>query len=145
MSMINKDIHVYDDIIDLPHHVSSRHPQMTMQARAAQFQPFAALSGYGDAVNETERVVEQKIELGEDAKASIDRQLAQLAMDETGCLQACFTYFVPDGIKAGGAYEMAVGVVRKLDELNRCIILTDGRFVPVDDLLAIEILEDNGL
>lgn len=145
MKTIDKVSHEYDDIIDLPHHVSSKHPQMTMQARAAQFQPFAALSGYGDAVNETERVVEQRITLGEDAQADIDRQLARLAMDETGCLQACFTYFIPDGIKAGGAYEMAVGAVRKLDELNRCIILTDGRSVPVDDLLAIEILEDNGL
>lgn len=140
MSMINKDIHVYDDIIDLPHHVSSRHPQMTMQARAAQFQPFAALSGYEDAVDETERVVEQKIELGEDAKASIDRQLAQLAADKTGCLQACYTYFVPDAVKAGGAYETAVGAVKKLDELNRCIVLTDGRVIAVDGLLSVEVL-----
>lgn len=145
MNAIGEGFHDYDDIIDLPHHVSGRHPQMIMQARAAQFQPFAALSGYEDAVDETERVVEQKIELGEDAKASIDRQLAQLAADKTGCLQACYTYFVPDAVKAGGAYETAVGAVRKLDELNRCIILTDGRAILVDDLLAIEVFEDNRL
>lgn len=145
MKTIGSVSHEYDDIIDLPHHVSSKHPQMSMQARAAQFQPFAALPGYGDAVNKIERVVEQRITLGEDAQADIDRQLARLAMDETGCLQACFTCFVPDGIKAGGAYEMAVGAVRKLDELNRCIILTDGRVISVDDLLTIKIFEGNGL
>lgn len=140
MNAIGEGFHDYDDIIDLPHHVSGRHPQMTMQARAAQFQPFAALSGYEDAVDETERVVEQKIELGEDAKANIDQQLARLATDKTGCLQACYTYFVQDAFKSGGAYETAVGAVKKLDELNRCIVLTDGRAISVDDLLSVEIL-----
>lgn len=83
----------------------------------------------------------KSIELGEDAKASIDWQLAQLAADKPGCLQACYTYFVRDAVKAGGAYyETAVDAVKKMDELNRCIVLTDGRVIPVDGLLNVEIL-----
>ena len=97
--------HQYDDIIDLPHHVSSRHPQMSMTDRAAQFSPFAALTGYGDAVREKARLTEQKPDLSEEERAELDYKL-QMACgpdSEGERPEVRITYFVPDRKKAGGS------------------------------------------
>ena len=125
----------YDDIINLPHPTSARHPRMPMADRAAQFSPFAALSGHGAAVRETARLTDRKIELTEDEKAVLDEKL-RLLLDTGG--EAVFTYFLPDEKKSGGAYVTAAGRVKKLDPQSRRIILTGGAVIPVEDISEIE-------
>ena len=125
----------YDDIIDLPHPTSARHPRMSMAERAAQFSPFAALVGHGAAIQETARLTDQKVELTEDEKTVLDEKLCLLL--ETGG-EAVFTYFLPDEKKSGGAYVTAVGSIKKLDLLERRVILAGGAIIPVEDILEIE-------
>lgn len=124
----------YDDIINLPHPTSARHPRMSMIDRAAQFSPFAALVGHGAAIQETARLTEQKIELTEDEKGILDEKLRLLA--ETGG-EATFTYFMPDEKKSGGAYVTAEGEIRKVDPLEGCIILMDGSAIPIANILEV--------
>lgn len=125
----------YDDIINLPHPTSPRHPRMPMIDRAAQFTPFQALTGYGDAIQETARITGEKAELTEEEKAVLDEKLRFLAA--TGS-EAAFTYFQPDGRKSGGAYVTALGTVKKLDVLEGRLVLVDGTAIPIDDILEIE-------
>ena len=125
----------YDDIINLPHPTSAKHPRMSMAARAAQFSPFAALMGHGAAIRETARLTDRKIELTEEEKAVLDEKLCLL--NDTG-KEALFTYFLPDRKKDGGAYVTATGSIERLDPLERQIILTGGTIIPVEDILEIE-------
>ena len=125
----------YDDIIHLPHPTSPRHPRMPMIDRAAQFTPFQALTGYGEAIQETARITGEKAELTEEEKAVLDDKLHFLAA--TGN-EAAFTYFQPDGRKSGGAYVTALGAIKKLDPLERRLVLADGIAIPIDDILEIE-------
>ena len=126
---------VYDDIIDLPHPTSSKHPHMPMSDRAAQFSPFQALVGHGAAIEEAARLTGRKIELTEEEKSVLDERLRLL--DETGG-QAAFTWFLPDKKKEGGAYVTATGTVKKIDPLEGRVILTDGTAIPIEDILEIE-------
>ena len=128
----------YEDIIHLPHHVSSKRPQMSMADRAAQFSPFAALTGYDDAIQETGRLTEQKIELDEETLEKLDErfQILQEHLGEQPEVQ--FTYFKSDERKEGGAYLTASGVVRKIKLYERKILLQDGTIIPVDDILKME-------
>lgn len=128
----------YDDIIRLPHPVSRRHPQMTMAGRAAQFSSFAALSGYEDAVRETARETDRRIELSEDAKARLNEKLRFLADLREARPSAAFTCFVPDERKAGGAYVVRTGFIRRIDEFARTVQLTDGTFFSIDDIYEID-------
>lgn len=123
----------YDDIIGLPHPNSERHPRMPMANRAAMFSPFAALSGYDDAVKETARLTDGKIELTEDEKSILDARLQRLTPGEN----AAITYFQPDGRKQGGAYLTASGEIKRIDGAAREIVLTDGRRIPIDDILEV--------
>ena len=127
----------YDDIINLPHPTSARHPRMPMADRAAQFSPFAALTGHGAAIRETARLTDRKIELTEDEKAVLDEKLGLL---NAAGGEAVFTWFLPDERKDGGTYATAAGRVKKLDLLERRVILTDGSVIPAEDLLEIELL-----
>ena len=126
----------YDDIINLPHPTSARHPRMPMADRAAQFSPFAALVGHGAAIRETARLTDQRIELTEDEKTVLDEKLCLLS-DTDG--EAVFTYFLPDDRKNGGAYVTAAGSIKKLDLVERRVILTGGTVIPVEDILEIEL------
>ena len=126
----------YDDIIDLPHPTSAKHPRMSMAGRAAQFSPFAALTGHGAAIQETARLTDRKIELTEDEKAVLDEKLC-LLLDTGG--EGVFTYFLPDEKKDGGAYVTAAGSIKKLDLLERRVVLTGGTVIPVGDILEIEV------
>lgn len=128
----------YEDIIHLPHHVSSKRPQMSMLDRAAQFSPFAALTGYDDAIQETGRRTEQKIELDEETLEKLDErfQILQEHLDEQP--EVRFTYFKPDERKEGGAYLTVTGVVRKIKLYEQEILLQDGTIIPVDDILKME-------
>ena len=126
--------HQYDDIIRLPHHVSTKHPQMSMLDRAAQFSPFAALTGYGDAVDETARLTDQKIELSEDRITAISETLAGLEPDDA----VDVIYFMKDTKKAGGAYITTAGTVRKVDAYAGILLLADGTGIPFEDIYSIE-------
>lgn len=125
----------YDDIINLPHPTSSRHPRMSMADRAAQFSPFAALVGHGAAIEETARLTDRKIELTEDEKNLLDEKLRLLL--ETGGT-GVFTWFLPDDRKDGGAYVTAEGMIRKIDPLAGRVILADGSVISIEDILEIE-------
>ena len=125
----------YDDIINLPHPTSARHPRMPMIDRAAQFSPFQALTGYGAAIAETARLTGQRIELAEEEKAVLDDKLRLLL--ETGG-KAVFTYFLPDDRKDGGAYVDAAGTIKKIDLLEGQLLLSDGTLIPIEDILEVE-------
>lgn len=136
------DIEKYADILSLPHHVSPTRRRMSMAERAAQFSPFAALTGYGEAIQETGRLVERQAELSEDEKAVLDRtQQDILGMLEQGGHPAVkIIYFQPDRKKNGGRYVTVYGVVKRVDEVQRHIVLSDDRAVPFDALWEVEIV-----
>ena len=129
--------HPYEDIINLPHHVSPARPRMSMSDRAAQFSPFAALSGFEDAIHETARLTGRKIELDENAKAILDEKLRLLAETIEDHPRAAITYFLPDKKKSGGEYITAAGNVKKIDSAQREVVMLDGTRIPVDDILDI--------
>ena len=128
----------YDEIMRLPHHVSKTRPQMPMSDRAAQFAPFAALTGYDAAIKETGRLTDERIELDVEALSALDMkyQLLMEALDEAP--EVTITYFQPDERKAGGKYVSAVGAVKKIDDFERRITMQDGAKIPMDDVLSIE-------
>ena len=128
----------YDKIMGLPHHVSKTRPQMPMSDRAAQFAPFAALTGYDAAIKETGRLTDERIELDVEALSALDMkyQLLMEALDEAP--EVTITYFQPDERKAGGKYVSAVGTVKKIDDFERRITMRDGTRIPTDDVLSID-------
>ena len=128
----------YNEIMGLPHHVSKTRPQMPMSDRAAQFAPFAALTGYDAAIKETGRLTDERIELDVEALSALDMkyQLLMEALDEAP--EVTITYFQPDERKAGGKYVSAVGAVKKIDDFERRITMRDGAKIPMDDVLSIE-------
>ena len=126
--------HKYDDIINLPHHVSKKHPQMSLHDRAAQFSPFAALTGHKAAINEAARLTDKKQILSEDVIAKLNEQL-NLIKENIGTNQTVtITYFVPDDKKSGGAYISHTGVVKKIDEYNHTVIMTDKTVIPIEQI-----------
>ena len=131
----------YDDIINLPHHVSKTRQHMSMHDRAAQFSPFAALTGYDDAVEETARLTDEQYELSEDARNKLDEQLRLIAdsIDEHPEIEV--TYFVADELKAGGTYFVFRGCVRTIDEYGMKIIFTDGKAIMLSSVSDITIVE----
>ena len=128
----------YDDIINLPHHTSRRHPPMSMYQRAAQFAPFAALTGHDDAIRETARQTDQKVLLSDLDRGVLDARMAIVLKDLSSMPQVVLTYFVEDGRKDGGHYKTVEGRVWKWDEYNRSIIMRDGTKIALDDIVAIE-------
>lgn len=129
----------YDDIIDLPHHVSDTRPHMPMLDRAAQFQPFRALTGYEDAVRETARLTDRRIELTEEEKARLDAALQRLMDSISSRPQVSVTWFQPDKRKAGGAYVTTTGRLKKIDDLEGVLILLGGERIVIEDILDIQI------
>ena len=128
----------YDEIINLPHHVSKTRPQMPMSDRAAQFAPFAALTGYESAIKETGRLTDEKIELDEEALTALDLkyQLLMDALNEEPEIE--ITYFKPDERKSGGEYVTVIGAVKKVDDFERRITMQDGTKISMDDVLSID-------
>lgn len=122
--------HPYDDIIDLPHYVSERHPQMSMYNRAAQFAPFAALTGHNAAITEAARLTEAEQELSESDAEVLNRKLAYLqSLDEKPTISV--TYFVPDDKKEGGSYHTATGIVKSVEPDKGVLQFEDGTGIPV--------------
>ena len=127
----------YDDILHLPHPTSKRHPRMPIADRAAQFSPFAALTGHGAAIEETARVTDRRIELDEDAKEQLDQTLQLLLERIDEQPEITVTWFSPDKKKAGGQYHTATGKLKRIDTQESRLILTDGTQIPLEDLLEI--------
>lgn len=134
MSKSNK----YDKIINLPHHVSSTRPHMSMIDRAAQFSPFAALTGYDAAVKETARLTEQKIELDEYEKAALDQRILLLQEHLKELPEVTITHFVTDEHKDGGKYVSITEAVKKIDTYEKQIVLVDKSKIPIENILSIE-------
>ena len=128
----------YDDILHLPHPTSVKHPRMPIFERAAIFSPFAALTGHAGAIAETARLTDQKMELDEDTKAELDRRQAVLLEHISEQPEITVTWFQPDERKDGGAYLTATGRLKKLDEIQRVLVLTDGTEISLDDVAGIE-------
>ena len=127
----------YGDIIDHPHYVSPDHPQMTLLNRAAQFSPFAALTGYDDLIEEAARETDVWIQPDESARETLDRRLRRL-LAQPQPAEAAFTYFVPDEKKTGGAYRTVTAGVRKYDPTAQSILLTTGEVIPLEYLADVE-------
>ena len=127
----------YDDIINLPHHVSTNRPRMSMHDRAAQFAPFAALVGYDDAVAETARLTESRPELDEQEQRELNARLCALADHIQEHPEVRIRYFVPDKRKSGGAIVEVSGVIKKLVAADGTIVMADGTVIPICDLLNI--------
>lgn len=125
----------YEEIIHLPHYTSEKRLRMPALSRAAQFAPFSALTGHEDALAETARLTADLTEWDDDIKAEINRRLVQVAQQKSA---ATFIYFVPDEKKDGGAYQCTTGVIKRIDEINRLIHLTNGAVLPLDLLCGLE-------
>jgi len=128
----------YGDIIHLPHHVSDKRPRIPMVSRAAQFSPFAALTGYDAAIRETGRLTDRRIELSEEQLQELDRKQQLLMENIRDCPEVSVTYFVPDERKQGGAYITITGRVKRINPYTRAMTLTDQTSIPMDEILELE-------
>lgn len=128
----------YDDILRLPHHISASRKPMAITARAAQFAPFAALSGYDAEVQEAGRLTDRPIEPDEYEKEALNARLQLLARHLREKWVVSLVFFQPDERKAGGAYVTRTGTVKKISEVERLLTLTDGTVIPLDDLIALD-------
>jgi len=131
----------YDDIINLPHHVSTKRPQMTRSARAAQFAPFAALVGLDDEMEETARLTDTKPELEEAEKEKINRILLEIRDNPQKETAVELTFFRPDGRKDGGAIITVPCTVRRIDEIGRSLILSDRSEIEFENILSIKTIK----
>ena len=129
----------YDDIIALPHPEPRTHPRMSLHDRAAQFSPFAALTGHSAAIAETGRLTDSRITLDESEMARVDAALQRLRELLPQAPAVSITYFVPDERKAGGSYQTVTGTARRIDTVNGVLLLTDRREIPIADIFDISI------
>lgn len=130
----------YKDIINLPHYTSRKRPRMSREKRAAQFSPFAALTGYDAEIKEATRLTEEKLELDEDRVNDINSKLQYIKDHISENPEISVEYFIPDEKKSGGAYVTVSGLVRIIDEYERSVVFSDGRRIAIDDMYEIELL-----
>ena len=138
MSGYYKDEHRYDDIMDLPHHQSKERTHMSLHDRAAQFAPFAALAGHEEAIEETARLTDEKIMLDETAIEKINEKLYDISQHLSEKRNGSITYFRPDTQKCGGAYLTDVGTVKKMDEVEKVILMDSGMKIAMEQIIEIE-------
>lgn len=138
--MRKNEVERYAELLYLPHHTSSRHPPMPRENRAAQFAPFAALTGHVDAVAETARLTQPRAALDESMIAELDARIGQLRAQIGTQPAAEITYFVPDHKKEGGAYVTVRGRVCKIRDFEKQIVLEDGTIVPVEQVMDLHLL-----
>lgn len=138
--MREEDMHKYDDIIDLPRHVSEHHPTMALSDRAAQFSPFSALTGYEETVRETGRRTDEKILLSPEEEELLNENLLliQEEMAQGRQVSVSVTYFVADAKKEGGCYRTREGYLKKIDSTQKQIILEDGCHIPLEDIVQLD-------
>lgn len=128
----------YKDIINLPHHRSKKRTHMSAHDRAAQFSPFAALTGHDDAIKETARLTDKKIELDETTKTMLNEKFNFIIEHIYDQPEISVIYFIPDALKDGGMYVDFIGKVKKYDYLNRILYFLDNTEIRVDDILEID-------
>lgn len=138
MSFTSDDPNRYDDIINLPHHVSPMRPHMSLYDRAAQFAPFKALSGYEDDISEEARLTDDQIALDENRIAVLDARLQVLEEHLSDSPKVVIRYFHPDERKAGGAYLTFIGSVKRIDPISRTLILPDGSRIPMEHIVDLQ-------
>ncbi|MBQ3008335.1 MAG: hypothetical protein IJD80_01995 [Oscillospiraceae bacterium] len=135
-------MHDYQGIINLPRHVSKKYPHMSIHDRAAQFAPFAALTGHGEAINETARTVDSKIVLGEDAIQEISEKLNYIQNHIKDRQTVIITYFVPDSRKNyGGRYVTTQVIIKRIDDISQSVVCTDGTVIQLEDISDIDIIK----
>lgn len=127
----------YEDIINLPHHTSLNHPRMSIEKRASQFSPFAALTGYTELIKETARITDKRIELDEGVKQILNNKLKLINENIESKPKVTFTYFVPDMKKNGGKYIDYTGIVKKIDIYNGNVIMEDKTKITINEIIAI--------
>ena len=140
--MNNEEWKKYEDIIELEHHVSFKNKHATTETKAGQFAPFATLRGHDEAVLETARLTDEKIELDEEEIKNIDNCLRKIKdeLEKTKLVEIVLTYFRPDNYKEGGAYITIKDKIKKIDDFKKVVILEDGNEIEIDDLFEIEII-----
>lgn len=127
----------YKDIINLPHHASKTRKPMSLYNRAAQFAPFAALTGYDDAIKETARLTEERIELSDELKNMLNQKIKLIIENIKLQPEVAITYYVPDNKKSGGVYKTISGNVKRIDEVEKCIIFTNKLKIFFSDIISI--------
>ncbi len=128
----------YEDIINLPHHTSKKYPRMSLEARSAQFAPFAALTGYDEVLIETARLTNERIEIDETIKVIIDSKLQIIKEHIKEIPLITFMYFVPDSKKDGGKYVTVTGNIKKIDEYRNVLILENKTEIPIKEIIDIK-------
>lgn len=128
----------YNDILSLPHPTSRKHPRMSALDRAAQFSPFAALTGYEEAIEETGRLTQQPVELWEDARLELDRRQQFLLENAPLSPEISVRYFRPDSRKEGGAYVTVRGRLKSVDPVGRLLKMQDGTQIPLDAVVELD-------
>lgn len=142
MSEYYKDGQRYEDILYLPHHQSTDRPHMSLHDRAAQFSPFAALTGHKDAIEETARLTEEEITLDETKREQINEALYEISQHLSEHRRAAITYFKPDVRKSGGSYLTDIGTIKKIDETEQMIVMDSGIRIPMQQIVEIEKVQD---
>ncbi len=138
MDRKKKDPNRYKDMYDLPHPVSKKHPHMSIKNRAGQFSPFAALTGYGEAITETARFTDHQKNLTEDEMQLVDQTL-RTALEKHAPLR--IRYFLPDNKKEGGSYQEIHGIIYKWDALVHKIIFESGEAIFIDHIIDAELMD----
>lgn len=134
----------YEDIINLPRHISKKHPQMSLEVRSAQFAPFSALTGYDEQIQETSRITNKKKEINEEMKMILDEKLQIIQQEINKKPKITVTYFIPDSKKDGGKYATITGKVIKIDKFKQLIILENKIEIPIKEICEIILLQDKG-
>lgn len=140
MAEEHKDKSSYDDIIHLPHHVSSNREHMSIKDRAAQFSPFAALTGFDGAIKETARLTDQRIKLDESEKNILNEKLIIVQQQLHNHPEIELVYFEPDEKKVGGAYTCVRGIVKKIEEYERILVMQDEMRIQIEEIVDITFL-----
>lgn len=128
----------YDDIINLEHHVSTKHSRMSLENRSAQFAPFSALTGYEEAVKEEARVTESRIDIDEEAKIEVNEKLNYIIKHLDKNIIVSVTYFEKDKKKQGGSYKTIKGIIKKIDDSRKTIEMQTGEIIKIEELKKIE-------
>lgn len=132
------DEHKYDDIINLEHHVSTKHSRMSLENRSAQFAPFSALTGYEEAVTEEARITESRIDIDEEAKIEVNEKLNYIIKHLDKNIIVSVTYFEKDKKKQGGSYKTIKGIIKKIDDFRKTIEMQTGEIIKIEELKKIE-------
>lgn len=136
----NSKVDTYEDMIDMKYPYESKHPRMSLYNRAAQFSPFAALTGHEEAIDETGRLTDSRIELSEESKQEINQTLIYMQEHLSDDLEVLILYFVPDKKKTGGSYQSHIGKIRRIDEIESMLIMKDKKKIKIQDIIEMTIL-----